>query len=422
MAEAESLSKHCFISSGAEGDSFVGVRSDGDSISIFFPVGYTKPANEADLRRDVMNLIIVLTKFSGLRDLNFISRQIKTHETVNFPIQAYIGILSQYRDANYNLYTEREVRYERGRSGKVSFERTIKTEKPIWSNGSPVYLELITRKNVSDQETLLTLVHEYCVYESNEKVGFLFPGTNPPKPRLQFDHDMFKSIVLDKKSTTNDDRVGALLDDMLSVIDYLGDRNGIKQFYFGTERFEYVWENMIDFTFGESNKEDYFPRTSWILKEDSSRNSALEPDTIMIAGNKVFVLDAKYYRFGNTRNIKHLPQSSSINKQITYGEYIASMDGMKDASGNPIPVYNAFLMPYSMYDKRFSGGGSGKKYLHIGEAVSDWKTGDNEFEHVQGIMVDIRALMLNVVRHSDPEIKAMAELIENATAASLAGA
>ncbi len=423
MADASTLRDHCFISSSAEGDSFVGIRSDGDSLSVFFPLGYTIPADESLLRRDIMNLILVLSKFSGAKDKNIVSQHIYSHETVSFPIQAYMGIMSAYRNSNSNLYTEREVRYERGRkSGKKSWARTIKDIKPIWSNGSPFYLDFVTRGNYSNAEKLITLVHEYCVHESYTKVGFLFPGDEPPLPRLQYDREMFRSTVLQKKAQVMDDKVGQLLDDMLSIINYLGDRNGIPQYYFGTDRFEYVWERLIDFTFGEDDKEDYFPRTSWVLFDKEKRNSALEPDTIMVVGSKVFVLDAKYYRYGHTSDASHLPQSSSINKQITYGEYIASMDGLKDKFGETATVYNAFLMPYSMFNRRFSASTGEQKYKHIGEAVSDWKPGKFEYEHVQGILIDIRSLMHNYVRHNEPEIENLAGLIEAATRQSLPSA
>lgn len=423
MGDTSTLRDHCFISSSAEGDSFVGIRSDGDSLSIFFPLGYTIPADDSLLRRDIMNLILVLSKFSGARDKNIVSQHIFSHETVNFPIQAYMGIMSAYRNSNSNLYTEREVRYERGRkSGKVIWARTIKDETPIWSNGSPLYLDFVTRGNYSNAEKLITLVHEYCVYESYTKVGFLFPGDEPPRPRLQYDREMFRSTILQKKSQVMDDKVNQLLDDMLSIITYLGDKNGISQYYFGTDRFEYVWERLIEFTFGEGDKEDYFPRTSWVLLDEEKRNSALEPDTIMVVGSKVFVLDAKYYRYGHTKDASHLPQSSSINKQITYGEYIASMDGLREKFGEEATVYNAFLMPYSMFNRKFATSSAEQRYRHIGEAVSDWKTGKYEYEHVQGILIDIRSLMHNYVRHNEPEIKNLAGLIEAATRKSLPSA
>lgn len=421
MSEAYKLQEHCFVSSSTDGDSFVGVRSDGGSLSVFFPLGYTIPSDEAVLRRDVMNLIAVLSKFAGTKDKTVVSQHIKSHETVDFPIQAYMGLMITYRSSTSNPCADREVRYERGkRNGKVSWSRTIKEEKPIWSKGSPFYLNTITRQIFSNKEKLISLIYEYCVYESFQKVGFFFPGEEPPKPRLQFDRELFKTTVMQKKGQINNDQIQVVFNNMLSIIDYLGDQHGLPQYYYGTEKFEYVWEKMIDFTFGEDNKEEYFPRTSWILPGEEKRNSALEPDTIMVVGNNLFVLDAKYYRYGQTKEPKHLPQSSSINKQITYGEYIAGMQDLEKRHGKGATVYNAFLMPYSMFKGKFAKPEDPAKYMHIGEAVSDWKVdGKNPYEHVQGILVDVRGLMHNYVRHNEPEIQKLADLIEEMTKKAL---
>ena len=421
MNDSFVLREHCFTSTSTEGDNFVGIRSDGDNLSIFFPLGYSIPSEDSILRRDIMNLILCLSKFSGARDATVVSRHIRTHETVDFPIQAYMDILSAYRNSTSNLYTEREVRYQRGKTtGKVNWPRTIKNETPIWSNGSPFYLTRVTRQNFSNNETMIGLILEYCVYESYKKIGFLFPGTEPPKPRLTFDRALFTSAIMQKKDLVREDRVISLFDDVLAIINYLGDQHGFPQYYFGTDRFEYVWEKMIDFTFGEDDKESYFPHTSWHLNGESRRNSALEPDTIMLFGDNIYVLDAKYYRYGYTGDAQHLPQSSSINKQITYGEYIASMADFRERFGENAIVYNAFLMPYSMVSHKFPSNGLAQTYRHIGEAVCDWKPeGKNEYEHVQGILIDVRTLMHNYVRHSETEMEKLAELISASTKMAL---
>lgn len=422
MGDVFALRDHCFISSSTEGDSFVGICSDGSNLSIFFPLGYTIPARESTLRRDILNLILCLSKFSGAYEATMGFQHIRNHDTVDFPIQAYMNILSVYRNSTSNLYTEREVRYQRGKTtGKVNWSRTIKNETPIWSNGSPFYLTHVTRQNYSNNETMIGLILEYCVYESYTKIGFLFPGAEPPKPRLAFDKVLFSSTIIQKKEQVREDRIIALFDDVLAIINYLGDNQGSPQFYFGTERFEYVWEKMIDFTFGEDNKESYFPHTSWLLDGNSRKNSALEPDTIMLVGHNVFVLDAKYYRYGQTYNAQHLPQSSSINKQITYGEYIASTADFRQRFGDRAAVYNAFLMPYNMFSNYFPFEGDLKTYRHIGEAVCDWRPErKNEYEHVQGILIDVRSLMHNYVRHNELEMAKLANLIENSTKAALA--
>jgi len=95
------------------------------------------------------------------------------------------------------------------------------------------------------------------------------------------------------------------------------------------------------------------------------------------------------------------------------------MDGLKEKFGETATVYNAFLMPYSMFNRAFAALTGERKYRHIGEAVSDWKSGKFEYEHVQGVLIDIRSLMHNYVRHNEPEIKNLADLIEAATRESL---
>ena len=63
------------------------------------------------------------------------------------------------------------------------------------------------------------------------------------------------------------------------------------------------------------------------------------PDTIMIYNGKYYVLDAKCYKYGWTGIPDHLPNGSSINKQITYGEYLEKHKGI-----NADSVFNAFIM------------------------------------------------------------------------------
>jgi hypothetical protein len=174
---------------------------------------------------------------------------------------------------------------------------------------------------------------------------------------------------------------------------------------------------MIDETFGIKNKRDYFPRTHWRHLRDSSLydNDALEPDTIMLplGMGKAFVLDAKYYRYGVTGNPIHLPPSASINKQITYGEYVNTHSEYSSFDA----VYNAFLMPYNQtpYDKKVTPQGNilglSGKYEYIGEAFGDWTTNDKSYETVQGIVVDTRHLMYHYTGNTTPQIKQMADKI-----------
>ena len=118
------------------------------------------------------------------------------------------------------------------------------------------------------------------------------------------------------------------------MIDYLDNSSEKKDFIYGTNNFHHVWEQLVDFVYGEKDKEKFYPKVYWRLNGsskafefDSEKRSSLRPDTIMITnrGNqnqKIFVLDSKYYRYGATKNPNHLPDSSSVVKQLAYAEYI----------------------------------------------------------------------------------------------------
>ena len=100
---------------------------------------------------------------------------------------------------------------------------------------------------------------------------------------------------------------------MLAVILYNGEENSEKNYRYGTYRFEYVWEALINKVYGIKEKREYFPNTYWSIDGVQYENACLEPDTIMIWNGNVYVLDAKYYKYGVTRRMTDLPESTSIN-------------------------------------------------------------------------------------------------------------
>lgn len=200
---------------------------------------------------------------------------------------------------------------------------------------------------------------------------------------------------------------------MLKIINNEPDE-GLREtsFTFGTNRFEYVWEKMIDTAFGISDKQRYFPKTKWKLARSGKEydNSKLEPDTIMLHNNNIYVLDAKYYKYGATKNPFDLPESASINKQITYGEYI---DAQADLKNPDSVIYNAFLMPF---DKNHWAEENAGALHYAGEAVALWKEAGEgrgkEYEHIQGVLLDVKHLMQIAEKRSETDIRQLAEIIE----------
>ncbi len=408
------LFKRCHVNTNDEGDRFVGVKADSNDAVVYFPIGYELPRTEQELRRDIVHLIYVLSSFAEKKDKLLNIRKFMAPQTVDFPIHAYMTVINYFLQSN-GYYTEKEQQFKVSDRGKTDWPRTIKRQRPILqANGSPVYLKRETRDSAPNDRNLITKIHEYCVFEGFTKLGWLFTAVMPKKPSIPFQKKMFTGVVQDKLGQTFNDQDKQLFQSMLAMINYIDERSPQKQFYFGTDRFEYVWERLIDRVFGVKNKNDYFPRTRWMLDFGKVHiNPALEPDTVMVYNGKVYILDAKYYRYGVTGNPLHLPASSSINKQITYGEYVATEQKFKEMHGNNVLVYNAFIMPFDRSNNLF---GFNTQCGRIGEATGDWKSSGKTYERVQGVVADVRYLMWHYTGNTEPQIIAMVDAIESAFA------
>lgn len=412
MSLENNLFSRCHINKNEDGDRFVGVKADSDDAIVYFPIGYELPTNVHELRQDILHLISVLAEFTDRKDKLLGMQKFAAPQSVDFPINAYMEIINYFMEQG-GYYTEKESVYKTSDRGKTDWPKTIRRQRPfIQSNESPVYMKQTVRASSLNDKNLITQIHKFCVYESFSKLGWLFTTYLPEKPLFEKDEKMFLSVLRTKLANTNTDKEKKLFIAMIAMLEYLDEQTSDKQFYFGTDRFEYVWEKLIDRVFGIKNKQDYFPRTKWLLNTGKKRtNSALEPDTIMICNEKIYVLDAKYYRFGISGELKDLPNSSSINKQVTYGEYISKGDKFKRKHGNDMKVYNAFIMPYNANCNLF---GLTNRYENIGEAVTDSREPMHDYEHVQGIVVDVRYLMHHYTGKTNNQIMQLAACIESA--------
>lgn len=398
------LKERCQINTNYDTDTFVGLKFDNGDFELHFPLGFNFSDDEDELRKDILLLLGVLAHHNKREDAEAGNID-NTIAQTSAPLASYIYIIKDFVQRGY--YKECIVEYTSSKRGKINWNRTIKHKKPIISDGDIIYLDFITKKNVVNENDILTMIHQYCVYRSFWVLGWLFTDYQPVKPLIAFNRSWFSGVLKKKLANTFNDQNKQLFQHMLKIVNEEPD-DGLEAntFTFGTSRFEYVWESMIDSVFGTANKVDYFPKTTWhVTNRPPYEMASLEPDTIMLYNNDVFVLDAKYYKFGNTRRLADLPESTSINKQITYGEYIAENERFKQLHGPNMKVYNAFIMPFAA-----ECWNSANKH-YIGDAVSSWKHGNAEYESIKGILLDVKHLMRIANGNDDKEIREMAELI-----------
>lgn len=410
----ESLRDRCHVNTNDEGDSFVGVKADTEGAVVYFPIGYQLPNNDNDLRADIVNLLYTLAAFMKedrlLEESKFI-----VSEMADFPIHAYLQVIRNFlRTGCY--YIESDPQFKTGATGKTAWARTVREQRAlVQKNGSLVFTNMTVRSVTPNADKKITQIHRYCVYEAFDKIGWLYVPYMPESPGPHPSNREAIYILEKKLASTHNDMEQGLFSAMLSMLRYMDDHPSQKQYSFGTDFFERIWEKMIDKAFGIVDKNQYFPRTRWLL--DYGRNKSktpLQPDTIMIYDNKIYVLDAKLYRYGQSANSDHLPNGPDIDKQITYGEYIER--AKKVPSEN---LYNAFIMPFNREDNIFKIANEGNLASHItdvivniGEAVGDWKPNPKNYERVQGIVLDTRFLMHNYIDMPERQKRRLAEAIE----------
>ena len=189
-----------------------------------------------------------------------------------------------------------------------------------------------------------------------------------------------------------------------------------REIVYGVDSYDYVYERMVDSMFSNiGNIKEFYPTAEWdLLVEDGPKESSkLRPDTVLEQkledGKKnLYILDAKYYRYGTTFLTKHIPETTSIQKQITYGEYVKMMK-----PGVYEEIYSAFVMPYSkktnIHRDRFN-----KDIEFIGVARAKWIDSQGETNRIiAGILLDTNFLINNWVRKNQDNINDIIEIIEN---------
>lgn len=417
------FSEICVYNSKLDGSEFVGLAHEGGSLKVCFPLGYARPRTDdaADYRKDILNLISVLSEFPERQDSFIQDNKQQNRTNADFPIHAYLYLITDY--LNHGYYAENDIVYKRAAKGKISWKKTVRQITPKLVDDEIVFFDFITRNVRHDETQLITQIHRYCVHESFEKIGFLFSDYMPQKPSIQFNARLFTSVLQTRLSRTFNERQQFLFSNMLDIIRFLDNSKDSRTFYYGTENFAYVWERLVDTVYGIKDKEKFYPHCWWNIggkkigcSSAAFMKYALRPDTIMITGRgnhekqKIFVLDSKYYKYGESSNFGDLPVSDSIIKQIAYAQFIDKKEQEREAGFEVQSqrIYNAFILPFGAED-------SGTlKYL--GYATSDYvgllDGGEKEYHRIHGILLDIKTLMYAHGVTDNAAIKALAEIIE----------
>ena len=402
---------------GKADNQFVGIKISNNQIEFHYPETFQLSDNDDDLRQDILAVLrtVSLAKTQTSDMSSYYSVQ---HERDAFPLGAFLWIINDY--LTYGRYENREKVYVRGSNGRINWKRTMHSN-PIISRGNIIYSDIVSETR-SHKDNILTEIYYFCVQKSVDSIGWLYGIVFDPEGvdyyKLFINKKRYYLSVLNTEIThTFDDQKKMRLQNMKNIITGLDDDLvNTREIVYGVDSYDYVYEKMVDSMFSRvKNIKDFYPNAYWelVLEEKPVKSSNLRPDTVLIKNNKVYILDAKYYRYGTTFKPGDMPDTTSIQKQITYGEYVR-----KVKEGLYSDVFSAFVMPYSKNEnKNTSRFNRDIEFVGIGHAA--WLEDENEHNRkIAAILVDTRFLTMNYLRQNDSVIEQLIDIIEKRIAGS----
>ena len=383
-----------------EQNSFVGLRIRNGEIHIHYPESYqlSDKNNKKAFRHDIVNIIRTISLAKSKSAINS-NNDNGISQNDQFAIMSYLWIIRDYLANGY--YRNSEKIYRTNAKGKINWKKTLETQ-PIISNGNVIYNNVVVEVR-NDCDDVITEAHKWCVFDSVRKIGWLF-GFNEKSVYVPRTVDsVIKKYIRAIKTElmrTFDDVKKVRLNHMLRVLAGVDDTDRTREIVYGVDKYHYVYERMVDYVF--SNVLDitqFNPNAKWYLKKNGyapKDASSLRPDTIRLESihsdssvdEKVaYILDAKFYRFGTTGNEGDLPTTTSIQKQITYGDNIICNLKKKE---NITCVYNAFIMPYNKLNNPF---GYDSDLEYVGYSEANWRNDALSHTRICAFLIDTKHLI-----------------------------
>ena len=394
------------ISDNKKDNEFVGFKIIDNKPIVFYPRAYRVNTNDFNLfKRDIIHILksISLAKQKSKAANSLFTKKTDEYE---LPIDSMLWLLEDYIKNGY--YIEVEKVSKLNENGRINWKKTIQTQQPIISNASFIYKSIIVDKHEA-RNSLISEIYKYAVLKSHQIIGWIYNYKIEITSTIKYDLDFFISSIKKELQKTFLDIKIERLAHILNVLTGLDSilRNS-KNFSYGVNNYDVVFEKMVNELYGNvDNIKEYYPYAEWeiINNPTPQKSSDLRPDTIIKSGENIYIIDSKYYGFGGSKDVKDLPNTSTIQKQITYGEYIE-----KKLNDENKLVKNAFILPYNKEDNIFE---LSSDVEYFGRAKSKWRNNDREYDFIQGIFVDITFLIYNWNKKRKAHIQDLTSLIDS---------
>lgn len=401
MKKIKNLKDICYVSSNYSNDNYVGIKFLDDDIKVYFPMGYEIPSDNSECRKSIISLLktISIERILNKSDSKYSLNNGKDKE---IPINSFLWIIDDY--LKNGLYTDKEKIYKKGKNGKINWKKTLNTKFYI-SNNSAIYLDPYVEKNTLE-DNIITDIHAYCVGVSIDYIGWIFGNIPRPNNNIKVERIAYYVSIINKELIQSfDDKKKTLLMNLKMILEMSCGDYRIKMKNIGTNSYEYIWEYMVNSVYGNLDTKLYFPNSKYHLIgfDNNIESSSLRPDTVLEVEKDLYILDSKYYKYGITKNPFDLPNTDSIQKQITYGDYA------KNKIQKHRKIFNAFIIPYNKYNNKF---GLEKNIEYVGFAESSWRNSKELYDHISVILIDTKFLIDCYNKQTDNDISKLLASIQ----------
>lgn len=364
MNELNLFSK-CIVSTSETNQDFVGIQYTENDVKVIFPLGYEIPKNDDDCRISILTLLRTISLSKSI-----INEEVKLNDQLKedyaFPISAYLWIIKDY--FNHGIYKSNEKIVKKINGGKINWKKTLQ-QQPLFDENGVTFLNMYTAHNVSIDD-IITQIHIICLNESIKHIGWLFGNFELKETTFNITNKEYLTNILNKTLlNTNDDRKQQLILNLRNVLlglDVINDETSINNY--GVNGFQNVWEIVVARLFGNKDITEYKPVSSISLVHESYpyKKTPLRIDSLVVKEDVYYILDAKYHKFGIEMNPSYAPETTEVEKQIVYGEYVDLKTNEKHN------IYNAFVIPYNKYANKYHNRYN-KNIDYMGYAQSNWK-------------------------------------------------
>lgn len=392
-------------------DSFIGIKIRNGKIDFYYPETYNFDETSIEKSRDDVLAILQTISIAKTHSDSKIKIESSFSNNEAIPLLSYLWIIRDYLINGF--YINREKVLKKNQRGRIDWKRTLNGQ-PIISNGNIIFKDIVVSVK-NDLDSIIVEIHKYCVKKSIDILGWLFGIKSSNFIETKPFYKELKNIYIDslrkELNQTFDDEKKIRLSHMLAIVEGLSEVQNNNELVYGVDSYAYIFERMINSIFGNRDATKFNPSANWFMKSTNYKtpfaSSDLRPDTILIKDNIAYVLDSKFYRYGYTADNRDLPETTSIQKQITYGDFIKN-----NKMGDEIQkIRNAFILPYNKFNNKFS---LNEILAYIGYSKTDYRKGVEEHEIIHAFLIDLKYVIetWNKRNHGD-DVKNLVSQIED---------